>query len=554
MFVCTILVGASAAWSALAPIAVQDTARTTDEVEELVVSVQPWIESLAGWLETGDDPPFEDDTRLRASDPGSSRERRVGSFRVEEQSGPGDEPLGQAALRAALLGNRIDADGLIAKIKVVKSTLVGDRLQLALHLEMHEGDRPAPWQLVARIAVDLEVGGDGGSRIDVCSASSIQRVTSTAPLFVERTAGVFAGAPEAARILGIGSDRWAQRLDDPALSAWFGHQGLAAGDINGDGREDLYVAMPSGLPNMLLVQQADGVVKDIAPDVGAAWLDDTKGVLLVDVDGDSRLDIVSALGHVITIQRNDGVGGFPLVAVCIAPDEAPFYGLSAADIDGDGDLDLFGARYVQTHYADTVPVPFEDARNGPLNHLFLNDNGKFVDVTEELGLAEGGGRFSLQGIFVDFDGDRDEDLYVVNDFGRNQLFVFEDGRFTDEAARYGVEDQGAGMGASWSDFDQDGDLDLYVSNMFSSAGRRIAFQSTFGEGRSEADLAGIRRMSLGNSLFVREGDSFIDRSDDAGVRMGRWSWGAIFCDLNADGYDDLLAPAGFLTGPKPGDL
>ncbi|MEM9802838.1 MAG: VCBS repeat-containing protein, partial [Planctomycetota bacterium] len=374
------------------------------------------------------------------------------------------------------------------------------------------------------------------------------------PLFVERTAGVFADAPDAARLLGLGADRWAQRLDDPALSAWFGHQGIAAGDVDGDGREDLYVAMPSGLPNLLLVQQPDGTVRDIAAAAGVAWLDDTNGVMLVDVDADGRLDVVSALGHVIAIQLADGEGSFRVAGLAVAPDEAPFYGISAADIDADGDLDLFGARYVRTHYADTVPVPFEDARNGPSNHLFRNDAGRFVDVTTEVGLDAGGGRFSLQGVFTDFDLDGDPDLYVVNDFGRNQMFVLEDGRYVDRAEELGIEDQGAGMGASWSDFDRDGDLDLYVSNMFSSAGRRVAFQPSFGPGRDPSELAGIRRLSLGNSLFVREGDRFVDRADALGVRMGRWAWGAVFCDLDADGFDDIVSPSGFLTGPEPGDL
>jgi hypothetical protein len=110
------------------------------------------------------------------------------------------------------------------------------------------------------------------------------------------------------------------------------------------------------------------------------------------------------------------------------------------------------------------------------------------------------------------------------------------------------------MGASWSDFDRDGDLDLYVTNMFSSAGRRVAFQEGFAPQRSLEERAAIRRLSLGNSLLVREGARFVNRSDEAGVRMGRWAWGAVFADLNADGFDDLISPAGFLTGPKPGDL
>ena len=72
-------------------------------------------------------------------------------------------------------------------------------------------------------------------------------------------------------------DRLATRLDDAALSAWFGHQGIAAGDVNGDGLPDLYVGMPSEVPNLLLIQEESGRVRDAAGEHGVAWLDDTKG-------------------------------------------------------------------------------------------------------------------------------------------------------------------------------------------------------------------------------------------------------------------------------------
>jgi hypothetical protein len=350
-------------------------------------------------------------------------------------------------------------------------------------------------------------------------------------------------------------DRWALRLDDAGLTSWFGHQGLAVGDANGDGLDDLYVAMPSGLPNLLLVQQPDGTVRNMAEAMGVAWLDDTKGVLLIDVNGDGRDDVVSALGHVIVVQYSDGQGAFPIGGWCVAPDETPFYGISATDFDGDGDLDLFGARYVTSQYGESVPIPFHEARNGPTNHFFRNTERGFQDVTGPLGLgSEGGERFSLAGHFIDFDLDGDDDLYVVNDFGSNQLFEYAGGKFREVSASLGAADPGAGMGAAWSDYDADGDLDLYVTNMFSSAGRRVAFQSAFAEGRPESEREGIQRLSLGNTLLRRDEDGFTDVAEESNTRMGRWAWGATFVDLNGDGHDDLVSPSGFLTGPKPGDL
>ncbi|MEK6677402.1 MAG: VCBS repeat-containing protein [Planctomycetota bacterium] len=201
-------------------------------------------------------------------------------------------------------------------------------------------------------------------------------------------------------------------------------------------------------------------------------------------------------------------------------------------------------------------MPFHDANNGPSNHLMRNDgNDRFLDVTREVGLDVNNARFSLAATWADYDNDGDPDLYVANDFGRNNLYRNDGNHFVDVAATAGAEDQAAGMGASWSDFDLDGDFDLYVSNMFSSAGRRIAYQPQFKEHVADQLRQQIQRHALGNSLLQNQGDgTFRDISDSAGVRMGRWSWGSKFIDLNNDGYDDLIVPNGFLTNDRKDDL
>jgi len=314
--------------------------------------------------------------------------------------------------------------------------------------------------------------------------------------------------------------------------------------------------MGTGLPNRLCLQQKDGSVRDVAVDAGVAWLDDTKGVVFADMDNDGDQDLLCAIGPTIVLCKNSGQGQFRRFVSMRARTPAAFYSLSVGDFDLDGDLDVYGCRYVSVRYGVSVPLPFHDARNGPTNHLMRNDgNDKYTDVTFRVGLEVNNTCFSLAAAWMDYDSDGDPDLYVANDFGRNNLYRNDGGKFTDVAAEAGVEDQAAGMGVSWGDFDLDGDPDLYVTNMFSAAGNRIAFQSRFQKGASAADLEAIRGHSLGNSLFQNQGDgTFREVGEQAGVRMGRWGWGARFVDLDNDGRDDIVAPNGFLTGRVKDDL
>jgi hypothetical protein len=208
------------------------------------------------------------------------------------------------------------------------------------------------------------------------------------------------------------------------------------------------------------------------------------------------------------------------------------------------------------------PMPFHDANNGGPNILWRNQGDwSFEDVTEAVGLDVNNRRYSFAASWEDYDNDGDLDLYVANDYGRNNLYRNE-GRdaagmvqFNDIAGTEGVEDTSAGMSTSWADFNRDGWMDLYISNMFSGAGNRITFQRQFLAETTDETREKFQRMARGNTLYRSDGKGgFEDISLAAGVNMGRWAWGSRFVDLNNDGWDDILVANGFITAEDTDDL
>jgi hypothetical protein len=357
---------------------------------------------------------------------------------------------------------------------------------------------------------------------------------------------------------GIG--HWAERISTLEGMNLYGHHGLAVGDVNGDGLEDLYVCDAGGLPNRLYVQRADGTVDDRSAQAGVDWLEPSTGALLVDLDDDGDQDLVVASWPEVLFAENDGQGAFELRARSGAVTD-PF-SLAAADPDGDGDLDVYVTGYtaaasLQDRDADVAggPFPYHDANNGGRNALLRNEGDfLFLDATHELGLDANNSRFSLAAAWEDFDDDGDQDLYVANDFGRNNLYRNDGETFVDVAPELGVEDGASGMSVDWADYDGDGAMDLYVGNMFSAAGNRVTYQRRFEKRAMDATEA-LRRMARGNTLFRgARGGPFDDVSEPSRAFQGRWAWSSVFADLDDDRRPDLVVANGYITNEDPGDL
>lgn len=392
--------------------------------------------------------------------------------------------------------------------------------------------------------------------------SSFERVVipRDSSIFTDDTAAVLGRTGDFSDHILRGIGHWNVRLTGIDDMHIFGHHGVAVGDVNGDGRDDLYVCDSGGLPNRLYVQQEDGTAVDFSQQSKADWLEATTSALLVDFDNDGDQDLIAATIAGVIFAANDGGGVFRIQNAISGIPEA--HSICTADYDNDGDLDLYICNYgpsggpgSERGYEGSVPVPYNDANNGGGNMLLRNEGGfKVTDVTQQVGLDENNRRFSFAASWEDFDRDGDVDLYVANDFGRNNLYENVRGRFRDIAAAAGVEDMAGGMSVSWADFNRDGFMDIYVGNMFSAAGNRVTYQRQFTD-RHRHSSTGMQRMARGNSLFASNGNrGFVDVSEQAGVTMGRWAWSSGFADLNNDGWQDLLVANGYFTSESPDDL
>ncbi len=386
---------------------------------------------------------------------------------------------------------------------------------------------------------------------------------SIEPVFVEITEASFGSNSSYSAQLLHGADYWRTVLDQACGIDVYGHNGIAVGDIDGDGFDDLYICQPAGLPNRLYRNRGDGTFEDVTDGSGLGILENTACALFADFDNDGRQDLVVVRADGPVLFMNEGKGKFRKQGEAFhfaQPPQGTFTGAAIADYDRDGWLDIYFCLYLFYQGAEQYkyPVPYFDANNGPPNFLMRNQrDGTFRDVTAAAGLHQNNKRYSFCCGWSDYNRDGFPDLYVVNDFGRkNQYRNHGGGTFTDVAAQSGVEDVGAGMSVCWFDYDNDAAEDLYVANMWSAAGERVSMQDNFQKDVPGPVRALYRKHSMGNSLFQNSenGSKFKNSGDRAGVEVGRWSWSSDAWDFDHDGFPDLYITNGMVSGLSRADL
>ncbi|MEM7385530.1 MAG: VCBS repeat-containing protein, partial [Verrucomicrobiota bacterium] len=317
---------------------------------------------------------------------------------------------------------------------------VPDSAHLALKVVGVAQPEPASARLDLRLQVDGELPEEAGreqrnavleSRWSVDGAdlkltsltmngwtiARAQRGTEGERLFTDRATAVLGGNASYHKQMIPGLDHWLATFDNKIGMLVGGWTGLAIGDANGDGLDDLYVCQSAGLPNRLYIQQPDGTAVDVSSASGIDWIETTRSALFADFDNDGDQDLVLGLARGLVFQANDGRGNFKTAFTQTLPAAVP-YSLAAGDYDQDGRLDLFVCCYNQRGLINrnevlARPIPYHDANSGGRNVLLRNEGKfRFTHVTRALGLDEQSRRYSYAAAWEDFDNDGDLDLYV----------------------------------------------------------------------------------------------------------------------------------------------
>ena len=335
--------------------------------------------------------------------------------------------------------------------------------------------------------------------------------------------------------------------------------GVAVGDVNQDGLQDLYFTANMG-PNKLYINKGNFEFEDVTEKAGVAgsraW---STGVSMADVNGDGLLDIyVCNSGNISGDNKqnelfiNNGDGTFS--------EKAEAFGLADKgysthavffDYDKDGDLDCYilnnSYQAIGSFNLRKNERPVRDPEGG--DKLYRNDGKRFTDVSEQAGIYGSIIGFGLGVTVGDINGDSWLDMYISNDFfERDYLYINNgDGTFAEVLESQMRSISGASMGADMADINNDGLPDIFVTEMLPEPDSRIKTKTTFENwDRYRYGVNnGYFHQFTRNMLQLNNGDgTFSEIGRLANVEATDWSWGALMFDMDKDGLKDIFVANG----------
>lgn len=392
-------------------------------------------------------------------------------------------------------------------------------------------------------------------------------------------------------------------IEGDFLPTWPITPGLSTGDVDGDGLADVFLP---GIdrPSVVYLNQGDWTFKPSPTfDSGTNTF---HASLMSDTDGDGDLDLFAfSLYHKSSYYKNDGKGNFTHQPdfPWVMRDTAGDTGGAMADIDGDGDLDLYVTTYINDPVnPDTAPVTYNEivtpvleakkkgiepskeflefftieegpdgeysvTQNGAQDVFYMNNgDGTFSTLKPgQTRFLKGDGSptemprdWGLSAIFKDVDQDGDPDLYVCNDFQTPDRYWINLGKGLFRYAPQPTQRRTAFfcMGADFADINRDGHLDFVTLDMLSREHTRRKTQ--MGNMTSTPDTIGKifnRPQIMQNTLFLSRGDgTYSEIAQYANIRASEWSWAATFMDVDLDGYEDLMVTTGMSRDYMDSDM
>ena len=352
--------------------------------------------------------------------------------------------------------------------------------------------------------------------------------------------------------------------------------GIAIGDLNGDGLDDIFLA-GNQVNNALFLNKGNLKFEEITMLAGLGKTDSllwSSGVNLVDLNMDGKLDVyVCNTFYRDSVHRknllyiNKGVNpkGIPIFS-----EEASAYGIADDsysshaqffDYDNDGDLDLFiGVNRIEGINPSQFRPIEDNGQSMSRDRLYRNDwndslgHPVYTNVSSEAGIQFHG--YSHSTLIHDFNKDGWQDIYVANDFFSNDLVYInnQDGTFTNRAGEIFKHFSLSSMGSDLADINSDGELDLFTTEMQPYYNKR---KKLF-QGPSSYDKEIFTRrydyeyQYARNTLQVANGTNpetglpvFSEAGMFAGVHETDWSWAPLFADYDNDGWQDLIITNGF---------